>query len=211
MTLPATVLIAAGLEWLEGLLPFLFVLFWIVSQVMNLFRAAGNGKQQKPVVIRPRPPAAPPGGNDRGVREELERQIDEFLKQATRGPADRDRAAPKPRPPKPAAAGLPAKPAVTRPAAGGPPPLPGKPGVEARRGVEAEPRGTAVSKHVQDAFSHELKHLSSDLTRNAPAAADAGPAAPTQAGQLVAMLRNPAAVRQLILMREILDRPVERW
>jgi hypothetical protein len=28
---------------------------------------------------------------------------------------------------------------------------------------------------------------------------------------LVALLRSPAALRQLFLVREVLDRPVERW
>jgi hypothetical protein len=46
-------LFAAGLDWLEGLLPVLFVLFWIVSQVFNALKAAGKGRPQPPVV---RPP-----------------------------------------------------------------------------------------------------------------------------------------------------------
>ncbi|MGA1618929.1 MAG: FmdB family zinc ribbon protein, partial [Pirellulales bacterium] len=38
-------LLAAGFDWLEGLLPLLFVFIWIVSQVLNVFRrvaAAGR-------------------------------------------------------------------------------------------------------------------------------------------------------------------------
>ena len=35
-------LVAAGLDWLEGLLPVLFLMIWVVSQVMNLFRGANK-------------------------------------------------------------------------------------------------------------------------------------------------------------------------
>jgi hypothetical protein len=29
--------------------------------------------------------------------------------------------------------------------------------------------------------------------------------------ELVQLLRNPATIRQAILLREVLDRPVDRW
>jgi hypothetical protein len=34
---------------------------------------------------------------------------------------------------------------------------------------------------------------------------------PTAAHELVAMFRNPATIRQVILLREVLDRPIDRW
>jgi hypothetical protein len=34
---------------------------------------------------------------------------------------------------------------------------------------------------------------------------------PTPAEELMHLLRNPVTVRQVILLREILDRPVDRW
>jgi len=33
----------------------------------------------------------------------------------------------------------------------------------------------------------------------------------TQADELVRMLSNPQGLRQLILLREVLDRPLDRW
>ena len=44
-------LFAAGFDWIEGLLPLLFVIFWIVSQVVNVVRRVAGGGG---------PPAAPP-------------------------------------------------------------------------------------------------------------------------------------------------------
>jgi hypothetical protein len=34
---------------------------------------------------------------------------------------------------------------------------------------------------------------------------------PTPAEELVHLLQNPATIRQVILLREVIDRPVERW
>jgi hypothetical protein len=82
-----------------------------------------------------------------------------------------------------------------------------------------------VSQHVHDAFSHELKHLrggladgnmpsnqSSNQSSNLPADGVAATrAAPSQAAELVQLLRSPATIRQVILLREVLDRPVDRW
>ena len=73
---------AAG-DWLEALLPILFVLFWIVSQVINVvqrLRGAGDqARQRQPGVpaervVRPAP--ARDMGND--ARKDLERQIEAF-------------------------------------------------------------------------------------------------------------------------------------
>ena len=41
-------LLAAGFDWLEGLLPLLFVFIWIISQVLNFFRrVAAAGRQDE--------------------------------------------------------------------------------------------------------------------------------------------------------------------
>jgi hypothetical protein len=57
--LATCVLFAAGFDWLEALLPFLFVAFWIVSQVFAVFRRLQGGGRQQPQPPRPRfdPPA----------------------------------------------------------------------------------------------------------------------------------------------------------
>ncbi|RZO60884.1 MAG: hypothetical protein EVA78_08300, partial [Phycisphaeraceae bacterium] len=40
-------LFAAGFDWLEAVLPLLFVLIWIISQVVAFFRRVGGGPQAR--------------------------------------------------------------------------------------------------------------------------------------------------------------------
>jgi hypothetical protein len=212
MTTPC--LFAAGLDWLEALLPILFVLFWIVSQVFNAFKAVGRAGQRPPVARPPRPGADRPRADD--VRGQLERQIGEFLeRQAGRGgqPVERPRQAPGQRPAaRPAAKTAQKtiqKTASTTAAGRTPPPLP------APQTVPGQPRPAAasggdVAQHVRDAFAHELEHLSPHIASGAAPGETRRPA-PPPAAELVAMLHNPATLRQLILLREVLDRPVSRW
>ena len=136
------ILFAAGLDWLENLLPFLFVAFWILSQVFAVFRrVVGNGGPAQPPVVRrpepprpelprPAPPPLPAG------REELDQQIEEFLRRVTKEPA--------PKPiirKKPLSTAKPA--ATTKPVPTAQPPLP-KPAV-----------ATDVASHVREAFAHD--------------------------------------------------------
>ena len=77
----ATPILAAGIDWLEALLPLAFVAFWIISQIVNVIRSlSGAGRQPQPQPARGprRPPAAPRPAAD--PRAELERQIEEFLR-----------------------------------------------------------------------------------------------------------------------------------
>ena len=235
------VLLAAGFDWLEALLPFLFVAFWIVSQVFAVFRRLqGGGRQQPPPPLprfdpardRPRPPqpAAEDAADPRSV---LEKQIAEFLREATGEKKPQPTinqptmkksapgAATRPQPPRPerradadrrapqtprAAAPVrrePKKNAVTRePAARITETAPQPP----------QPQSESVTRHVQDAFSRELTHLRGTITQDEPQAGGASrTSAPTPAEELMHLLRNPVTVRQVILLREILDRPVDRW
>ena len=216
-------LFAAGFDWLEGLLPLLFVIFWIVSQVVNVVRrVAGGGPAAAPPVRPPRRPVA--GEPPADVRVDLERQIEEFLREARGGQQQAaPRAAPQPvqlRKPEPRPQQRPAVQRTNRSQASGksavrrtPPPLPQKSVTPAPRlGDRAyAPLGEAgddVAEHVQDAFAHDLSHRDSKLS-------SAAAAKPTSTGstaeELAAAFRDPAALRRLIVMREILDRPVHRW
>ena len=203
-------LFAAGLDWLEGLLPVLFVLFWIVSQVFNAFKAVGRGRPQPPIVRPPRPAADVPRADD--IRGQLERQIGEFLERQQGG----RRGQPAERPQQPGKQRTAPRPQVGRPdakigAVRVPPPSPApvKPKVVERPVAAAA--GSDVARHVHDAFAHELEHLSTSITGVAPVNAELRPAAVKPTAELVTMLRNPATLRQLILLREVLDRPTERW
>jgi hypothetical protein len=67
-----------------------------------------------------------------------------------------------------------------------------------------------IGRHVDGAFAHDLAHAgirpgSSDQSAVAPQTV------PTVAHELVAMFRDPKTIRQVILLREVLDRPIDRW
>ena len=225
------VLLAAGLDWLEGLLPVLFVLFWLVSQVWAVFRRVAGPPQQPagpPAPRLPRPPRplgddalAPAGQGDALARETLERQIEAFLRETNarlpRPPDDvgergERRTRPKPRPttttgargPRP---GERVPSAATGTAQATKTATSNDPAGDLRqRHVVTNAGGTDVSKHVTEAFATDLKH------RIAPADAPLQPPVVADRGvDLVSMLREPATLRALVVMREVLDRPVERW
>jgi hypothetical protein len=218
-------LFAAGFDWIEGLLPLLFVIFWIVSQVVNLVRrvAGDGGRPAAPPVRPPRRPVA--GEPPADVRVELERQIEEFLRQS-RGGNPQPTPAPQPaaqRKPEPRPQQRPAVQRSDRPRASGtssvrrtPPPLPPKPGAPAPRLGDRPyaPLGEAgddIIEHVNDAFAKDLGHRDSILSSPAVVAKPKAAAAGGVADELAAAIRDPAALRRLIVMREILDRPVHRW
>jgi hypothetical protein len=213
-TLCFPTLFAAGLDWLEGLLPLLFLLFWVVSQVVNVIRKAAGAGEPKPVEplrpprVRPGVEEAPAGQPDE-ARRELERQIDEFLRRS-RGEQP---AVERPRP------------AATKPRPNVQPARPPKLDAMPRRGTRPAAASTAqrplagtdrestdVGRHVHDAFAHDLRHLESPLAGHGPdiTAAAARPPA-TATAELTAALRNPTTVRQLILLHEVLERPLDRW
>lgn len=214
-------LLAAGIDWLEGLLPFLFILFWIVSQVVNLVRrVGGNGGRPAAAPIRPpRPPV--PGEPPADIRVELERQIEEFLRQTRGGPQPpqaprpaEPRKSPPPQP-RPAASRTDRpRPSSAAPARRAPPALPSKKPQAAERIADRHltPLGTAgddIAEHVHDVFDQGLGQR--DATLGPAQAPSKATRAAAPADELASALRDPAALRRLILMREILDRPVERW
>jgi hypothetical protein len=241
---PATcVLFAAGFDWLEALLPFLFVAFWIVSQVFAVVRRLQGGGRQQPPPLRPRfdpardrprpPQPAADGGAD--PRSDLEKQIAEFLREATgeKKPQPTIKQ-PMAKPSEPMTAARPQSPRPDRradaerrgpqtPRAAAPvrrerdqkkAAVPSEAAVQTTETAlqRQQPQSESVARHVQDAFSHELTHLRGSIAHEEPKAGGAPRTpAPTQADELVHLLRSPATIRQVILLREILDRPVDRW
>jgi len=186
-------LVAAGLDWLEGLLPFLFVLIWIISQVMNLFRGAAKPPAAAPRAPVRRPPPPPvDGGAPAREDEPLADEIREFLRVTLEGQRRQPPAKPQVPPSRPRQrTRRPASPAVA--ASGRPASLPA-----ARDNVAG---------HVATAFAHDLAHQSPDRMGVAPSRESE----PSAAGELLAALRGPGGLRQLILMREVLERPTHRW
>lgn len=199
--------LAAGLDWLEGLLPALFVGFWILSQVFALFRRAPQGRDPV-VVVKPLPPEAQPAPN----RDRLQKEIEEFLvgrrggrpqaseqqevsadRQADQRPrrrADsrRDRDTDKPPHGADSLATPPPAPVVAKVA-------------------QVPVIDTDIARHVDKAFSNDLAHAGPlSLDGKAPAPPSQGTRPP-----LVASLRDPETIRQIVVLREVLERPTERW
>jgi hypothetical protein len=237
------VLPLAANDWLEGLVPFLFFVIWIVSQVVGVVRRIGGGGKGaggdpnagRPVGPAPgqvrevRPPVVPAGELDRrAAQDDLQRQIEAFRRgQAEGGIPDPPRrtpsnppALPKAPPRREPVAGKPAAPrgqeggvrrspaptanrSAAAPARQGTPPANNPPPILGGHAGE-------IGRHVDGAFAHDLAHAgirpgSSDQSAVAPQTV------PTVAHELVAMFRDPKTIRQVILLREVLDRPIDRW
>ena len=238
-----SVLPLAANDWLEGLVPFLFFMIWIVSQIVGVVRRIGGGGKVaggdpnagRPVGPAPgqvrevRPPVVPVGEPERrAAQDDLQRQIEAFRRgQAAGGIPDPPRRTPS-NPP-----ALPKAPPRREPVAGKPAAARGQeggvrrsPAPTANRSAAAPARqGTPpatnpppilgghageIGRHVEGAFAHDLAHAgirpgSSDQSAVAPQTV------PTVAHELVAMFRDPKTIRQVILLREVLDRPIDRW
>jgi hypothetical protein len=235
LPLATCVLLAAGFDWLEALLPFLFVTFWIVSQVFAVFRRLQGGGRKPPPLPRfdpardrPRPPQ-PAAEDAADPRSDLEKQIAEFLRDVT------GEKKPQPTIKKIEPRKIEAKKSEPVVAVRPQPPRGATPvrreqqqkreqkkviatqeAAAARTAETApqqrQPESESVARHVQDAFSHELTHLRGAIAQGEPQAGGAPRTAmPTQAEELLHLLRNPATVRLAIVLREVLDRPVDRW
>jgi hypothetical protein len=216
--------VAAGFDWIEGLLPLLFRVFWIVSNIVSVIRKVAAGAGPKPGEVRPVPPRRPQPAADApapaaDAREVLERQIEEFLRGNRPGRAAE--------PPRPAVA--PARPqqrerkakdrGQRQPAR--------EPARSARADQPQETRsqpvaerhlaglgdtGANVGRHVNEAFTDHLGHLASSITgAKSDAPTVARPPATAVALDIVTLARSPATLRQMIILREVLDRPVDRW
>ena len=82
--------------------------------------------------------------------------------------------------------------------------------------VNAMDSGTTdVGRHVSEIFSHKLSHLShlqGTLSQGSQLENQEGsPLSNVPGVHIAAMLRNPATIRSIVALREILDRPVHRW
>jgi len=249
LTTATCVLFAAGFDWLEALLPFLFVAFWIVSQVFAVFRRLQGGGPKPPPLPRfdrardPQRLPRPAADDVAAPRTDLEKQIAEFLREATgqqqRQPTTNTTNKTTPAPttrPQPMRSGTRAdaerrvsqqsrtqesRSQQSRGQGSRDVALPRrereskKPAVAAGKTAAITPEGpetnVSVSRHVQDAFARELTHLQGTISQDEPKTGAVVSTAASQAEELRHLLRSPATIRQVILLREVLDRPVDRW
>ncbi len=218
------IVFAAGLDWLEGLLPALFVGFWILSQVFAIFRRPANrGEQPQPVGGGRQPPPTELREDvrdenlDPGVpiempprdRARLEQEIEDFLagRRSGRSPASEQRQPSPDRLPerRQRRRGEPRRQrGSVKPPRSAEPPAPVA--VDRSRPPASD---TDVARHVDEAFAHDLAHEVPLMLDEKGIAAS--PHTKTSHASLAAMLRNPATIRQIIVMREVLERPTERW
>jgi hypothetical protein len=190
--------LAAGLDWLEALLPLLFVGFWILSQIMTVLRKAGEAARRGPAPAPKGEPVAEIGPSS------LEEEVRAFLERM----GDSQSRSQSPEPPPLPGSNRPA-PVRTLPVADASPPGGRSGAVGPRTRAGREPRQKAVetdvAAHVRDVFGHEMRHLSSPLAGEMHDESPALPAA--RAGRILSLLRSPTGLRDLVVMREILDRP----
>jgi hypothetical protein len=174
-------------DLIDTLIPVLFVAVWIISQVFAAFRNAAKQPQQPARPPRPVPPQPGPGRPP-----ELDREIEEILRRTLGVEPGRQPSPPRP-PKQPKQKQKPKKQAA-----------PVLSGMSPRDG-----RGSRddVARHVEEAFAHDLAHESPSGTAAQSVAAIA--AAPS--ADLIASLRSPETLRQLMIVREILEVPTHRW
>lgn len=67
-----------------------------------------------------------------------------------------------------------------------------------------------LEAHLHQVFDHQVGHLKKS-TMEAAATLSSDPASAGTAGGMLQMLRSPQAVRDAIVMSEILRRPEDRW
>jgi len=247
LTTATCVLFAAGFDWLEALLPFLFVAFWIVSQVFAVFRRLQGGGPKPPPLPRfdrardPQRLPRPAADDVAAPRTEREKQIAELLRESTgqqqRKPTTNTTNKANTTTPTQTTRQQPMRSATrvdaerrvsqqsrtqesrTQGARDIAPPRrereSKKPAVAAGKTAAITPEGpgtnVSVSRHVQDAFARELTHLQGTISQDEPKTGALVSTAATQAEELRHLLRSPATIRQVILLREVLDRPVDRW
>lgn len=69
-----------------------------------------------------------------------------------------------------------------------------------------------MEAHIKSAFTHKLGQLDSTAAEEEAAAAGrSAVSSPSSAAAIRAILASPDDVRRGVIMREILDRPIERW
>ena len=198
---PMAPLMAAGLDWLEAVLPAVFVIIWIVSQiagVLGKFRQKGKPPPQpqvqpaRPVAaggrrVAPRPQPPRPAGV--GLDAQLREQIEQFLKERPPESIELEQ--------------------VTR----SPLPVPPEPRPKPKQRPPQPPRPAVRPREVRTSSLVEMPHLTSSLQPQAAEAASPLPSAASVAvaGTIAGLLADPRSLRQAIVLREVLDRPVERW
>jgi hypothetical protein len=218
-------------DWWNWVIPAVFIIIYLLNHVLSGAKAAGGAKPPQPQ--RRRVPTPPP---DRAARPQqpapgqaqLNTEIEQFLKRANERRMEKARrdlapepASPAPSPPPP----RPAEPAIDVT------PLDrdfnaveksvkqhlGNRGFQERAEHLADDilrQEAEMQRHLEQAFSHRLGTLSGRDSTAPKAAAEAPPATADRAATAMALagiLTNQSDIRKAILLKEILERPIDRW
>ena len=263
-TLPQP-LLAAGFDWLEAVLPLLFLSIWVLSQIAavvrriargvgrvevdddneadidltELFREKQNGSRRcsacgtnfaAPVAAHALCPecgqltAAQDPDNQAQEKDFSDDSTDEaiaaFLKRFQHDAAEKKQPAALPVPPP--AVPLPVRPSVSRSNS-----VEQRQRIQSRRSIQPLTKNTVpankadgISQHVHEVFDKGLSHLPegvvespwADLELEDKGQPQLGNANPKiHSDSLAAVLANPITIRQAVVLREVLDRPIERW
>ncbi len=221
-------LAADWVDLIKALAPIFFILYWAVT---NWLGRKGQPQQRRPV----RPVAAPPrplpqaAPLDVSLRDQVEefrrRSAEQRTGQKVAPPATLARPAEEsqPRKRRRPLAERPAVAAAATPPSAEPRKLGQLAETLAQRAEEqaatADVRLTSIERgdaererHRHQTFDHQLGRLKDGAIPAETEEADAPAVKPaTAAAALVQMLRDPAGVRQAVLLGEILNRPESRW
>jgi hypothetical protein len=216
------------------LVPAVFIVIYLINHLLS----AGKGAGQQPAGQQRRRPAGerplrPQGAPEKGGQTQINTEIEQFLKRANqrrmeKGQREAVPARPKPKePPKPLSQPLSEQAVDVIPlehrdfdsvSASVQQHLGGHQ-FDERAGHLADDISQAdenMERHLQQAFGHRLGSLSnSDPLASSTPVTDVQPMATdgrtATAKALAGLLANQDNIRQAIMLKEILERPVDRW
>jgi hypothetical protein len=84
----------------------------------------------------------------------------------------------------------------------------------ARLGRQIDTADERMDARLRGVFEHRLGDLGAPTGKPAESTLDddrAQAAAPRRGSEIVAILRSPRTLRHMVILREIIDRPVHRW
>jgi len=213
-------------DFLGAIVPVIFVIIWVISQVMG---ATGKNKQQRPQA--PRPAADPPPQPD------LANEIDSFLKKIqSGGAAEPDMPAPAQVVEAELVEATPVAAPVAAPAPRRVSSLDTRPrsssSIQQRHLDNAADDGVqAMERHRHEVFDHEIGSLrdtsddihetadreqerrdSDNLAADANASGERGaPEIPTTADEVRELFADAYNVRKAVVLSEVFARPSDRW
>jgi hypothetical protein len=216
----------ADLDWLRIAIPVVVVLIYVLNQIFS----SGNKarRPQRPVARPPRPQNLPPrppvAGGAPGGRQQLEDEVGEFLRRAAQqrgGAPVREVEVIRPERPQPRRPAVPTVEVqvVEEPADGQRPVA--DTGAFEHRAEElshVDEADEQMDLHLHEVFDHKVGQLKehrvgtfTPLETSLPDHGTEDRQAPLSTGDLIALLRNPQSLRQVIVLNEILRRPEHRW